>query len=48
VTVDSGNVDFSQHSVSTIVFLSIVYALLSLSAFSGNSLVVWIISKLFI
>jgi hypothetical protein len=43
--VGSNKVDFGQHSVFTIVFLSIVYAILSLSAFTGNSLVIWIISK---
>jgi hypothetical protein len=44
-TLDAAKVDFGRHSVSTIVFLSIIYAILSLSAFSGNSLVIWIISK---
>lgn len=37
--------DYGDHSVWTIVSWSIVYGLLSLTAFVGNSVVVWIICK---
>ena len=37
--------DFGAHSVWTIVSLSIVYGLLSLTAFVGNTLVIWVICK---
>lgn len=37
--------DYGDHSVWTIVSLSVVYGLLSLTAFVGNTLVIWIICK---
>ena len=37
--------EFQKHSVWTIVSLSIVYGLLSLTAFVGNTLVIWVICK---
>ena len=37
--------NYGQHSLVTIVSLSIVYGLLSLMAFLGNSIVIWIICK---
>ena len=39
-------VDFGAHSVWTIVAFSLVYAVLSLTAFLGNSLVIWVICKI--
>ncbi len=44
-TVDENFVDFGQHSLFTLIFLSTIYAILSLSALAGNSIVIWIISK---
>ena len=44
-TIDGAKVDFGLHSTYTIIFLSTIYIILSLSAFSGNSIVIWIISK---
>ena len=37
--------NYGQHSLVTIVSLSILYGLLSLMAFLGNSIVIWIICK---
>lgn len=37
------NTEFMVHSVVTVVSLSIVYGLLSLTAFVGNMLVIWVI-----
>ena len=42
----STSTEFGAHSVWTIVSLSIVYGLLSLTAFVGNMLVIWVICKL--
>lgn len=42
---DDNLVDFGQHSLFALIFLSTIYALLSLSALAGNSIVIWIISK---
>ena len=42
----STSTEFGAHSVWTIVSLSIVYGLLSLTAFVGNTLVIWVICKL--
>ena len=39
------NTEFMVHSVVTVVSLSIVYGLLSLTAFVGNMLVIWVICK---
>ena len=41
-------IDYGAHNVWTIVAFSLVYAVLSLTAFLGNSLVIWIIRKLFL
>ena len=40
--------NYGQHSLVTIVSLSIVYGLLSLMAFLGNSIVIWIICKYYL
>ncbi len=39
------NAKFGDHSVATIVSLSLVYGLLSLTATIGNGVVIWIIRK---
>ena len=42
---NSTEVDYGEHSVGTIISLSIAYGLLSLTAFVGNFIVIWIICK---
>ena len=45
MTANSTEVDYGEHSVGTIISLSIAYGLLSLTAFVGNFIVIWIICK---
>ena len=42
------NPNFSQHNITAIVVLTMIYGLLSLTACVGNLLVIWIIGKWFI
>ena len=39
------SVNFSQHNLTAIIVLSLIYGLLSLTACIGNLLVIWIIGK---
>jgi len=43
MSANSTEVDYGEHSVGTIISLSIAYGLLSLTAFVGNFIVIWII-----
>ena len=45
MSANSTEVDYGEHSVGTIISLSIAYGLLSLTAFVGNFIVIWIICK---
>ena len=45
MTANFTEVDYGEHSVGTIISLSIAYGLLSLTAFVGNFIVIWIICK---
>ena len=47
-TNNEASVNFSQHNLTAIIALSVIYGLLSLTACVGNLLVIWIIGECFL